>query len=82
MIAVKPKVFFLGEPKMHLGTDDDPGVVQWLRHLGGEEALSCLEHDVSRPSASPRASGSRSTCAAFAGSSSSARMNLRRRRCA
>ena len=44
MIAVKPKVFFLGEPKMHLGTDDDPGVTQWLRHLGGEEALSCLEH--------------------------------------
>ena len=44
MIPVKPKVFFLGEPKMHLGTDDDPGVVQWLRHLGGEEALSCLEH--------------------------------------
>ena len=44
MIAVKPKIFFLGEPKMHLGTDDDPGVTQWLRHLGGEEALSCLEH--------------------------------------
>jgi len=44
MIPVKPKIFFLGEPKMHLGTADDPGVVQWLRHLGGEEALSCLEH--------------------------------------
>ena len=44
MIAVKPKIFFLGEPKMHLGTDDDPGVVQWLRHLGGEEALSCVGH--------------------------------------
>ena len=44
MIPVTPKIFFLGEPKMHLGTDDDPGVVQWLRHLGGEDALSCLEH--------------------------------------
>lgn len=44
MTEVTPKVFFLGEPKMHLGTDDDPGVTQWLRHIGGKEALSCLEH--------------------------------------
>ena len=44
MIAVSPKIFFLGEPKIHMGTNEDPGVVQWLRHLGGEEALSCLNH--------------------------------------
>ena len=44
MIAVQPKIFFLGEPQMHLGTDEDPGVVQWLAHLGGEEAVACLEH--------------------------------------
>jgi thymidylate synthase (FAD) len=44
MTAVTPKVFFLGQPKMHLGSDDDPGVTQWLRHIGGEEALSCMEH--------------------------------------
>ena len=44
MIQVFPRVFFLGQPQIHLGTDDDPGVTQWLRHLGGEEALSCLEH--------------------------------------
>lgn len=29
---------------MHLGTDDDPGVTQWLRHIGGREALDCMEH--------------------------------------
>ena len=44
MIAVKPKIFFLGEPKIHLGTDCDPGVDQWLCHIGGEEALECLDH--------------------------------------
>ncbi len=44
MTPVTPKVFFLGEPKMHLGSDDDPGVTQWLRHIGGEEALSCMSH--------------------------------------
>ena len=37
MIAVQPKIFFLGEPQMHLGTDEDPGVVQWLAHLGGRK---------------------------------------------
>jgi thymidylate synthase (FAD) len=44
MTPVTPKIFFLGEPKMHLGSDDDPGVEQWLRHIGGDEALACMEH--------------------------------------
>lgn len=44
MIPVEPKIFFLGEPKMHLGTTDDPGVTQWLDHIGGAEALACLDH--------------------------------------
>lgn len=44
MREVSPKIFFLGEPKMHRGTDDDPGVTQWLRHIGGEEALECMSH--------------------------------------
>jgi thymidylate synthase (FAD) len=44
MTRVEPKIFFLGEPKMHLGTDDDPGVAQWLRHIGGSEALACMSH--------------------------------------
>jgi thymidylate synthase (FAD) len=44
MTPVTPKIFFLGQPKMHLGTDDDPGVSQWLRHIGGKEALSCMQH--------------------------------------
>jgi thymidylate synthase (FAD) len=44
MIKVEPKMFFLGQPRMHLGTDDDPGVTQWLRHIGGRDALECLQH--------------------------------------
>ena len=44
MTPVTPKVFFLGEPKMHMGTADDPGVTQWLEHIGGADALACLDH--------------------------------------
>jgi thymidylate synthase (FAD) len=44
MKRVEPKIFFLGEPKMHLGSEADPGVIQWLEHVGGEEALACLSH--------------------------------------
>ena len=44
MTPVTPKVFSLAEPTLHLGTDDDPGVIQWLKHVGGQEALSCLDH--------------------------------------
>ncbi len=44
MVPVSPKIFFLGEPQMHTGTPDDPGVVQWLDHIGGAEAVACLEH--------------------------------------
>jgi len=44
MKAVAPKIFFLGEPKMHMGTEDDPGVLQWLDHVGGAAAVACLEH--------------------------------------
>ena len=44
MISVNPRIFFLGQPQIHLGTDDDPGVTQWLRHIGGEEAFACLDH--------------------------------------
>jgi len=29
---------------MHLGSEADPGVIQWLEHVGGEEALACLSH--------------------------------------
>ena len=43
MTPVKPKIFFLGEPQMHLGTEEDPGVVQWLDHIGGDAAMECLE---------------------------------------
>ena len=43
MIEVSPKVFFLGEPKLHLGTDEDPGVVAWLNHIGGDTAVECLD---------------------------------------
>ena len=39
MIAVVPKIFFLGQPKM-----DVEGVRAWLSHIGGEEALACLDH--------------------------------------
>lgn len=28
---------------MNLGTSDDPGVIQWLEHIGGEEARGCLD---------------------------------------
>ena len=44
MTPVTPKIFFLGQPEMHMGTEDDPGVTQWLLHVGGEEALRCLDH--------------------------------------
>ncbi len=44
MIPVEPKIFFLAQPELHGGTEDDPGVEQWLRHIGGDAALSCLEH--------------------------------------
>lgn len=44
MIAVTPKIFFLGEPRMHMGSEGDPGVVQWLRHVGGQDAVDCLLH--------------------------------------
>jgi thymidylate synthase ThyX len=44
MTPVTPKIFFLGQPQMHLGSDDDPGVTQWLRHLGGQDAIDCLLH--------------------------------------
>jgi thymidylate synthase (FAD) len=44
MILVQPKVFFLGEPKLHMGDDNDPGVIAWLNHIGGEEAVRCLDH--------------------------------------
>lgn len=39
MTPVIPKVFFLGEPKMNT-----EGVEAWLRHIGGDEAVACLEH--------------------------------------
>jgi thymidylate synthase (FAD) len=39
MIAVTPKVFFLGEPKIN-----EQGVKDWLTHIGGDAALSCLAH--------------------------------------
>jgi thymidylate synthase (FAD) len=29
---------------MHIGTDEDPGVEQWLRHIGGQDAVDCLKH--------------------------------------
>lgn len=44
MTPVTPKVFFLAEPAIHLGSDDDPGVTAWLRHIGGDEALGCRAH--------------------------------------
>lgn len=44
MTLVTPKVFFLAEPSLHLGTSEDPGVIEWLKHIGGDEALSCLNH--------------------------------------
>ncbi len=44
MTEVSPKIFFLGEPKMHRGTSEDPGVEQWLRHIGGDEAFGVMEH--------------------------------------
>ena len=44
MVKVSPKIFFLGQPRRHLGSDDDPGVTQWLRHIGGNDALDCLLH--------------------------------------
>ena len=43
MTPVTPKIFFLGQPQMHMGTEDDPGVDQWLRHIGGDEAYNCLD---------------------------------------
>lgn len=39
MTPVTPKVFFLGEPKIN-----EIGVRGWLEHIGGEQALGCLEH--------------------------------------
>lgn len=44
MTPVTPKIFFLGEHKMHRGSEGDPGTVAWLRHIGGEEAVACLSH--------------------------------------
>lgn len=44
MTPVTPKIFFLGQPAMHLGDAADPGVIQWLQHIGGQEALNCLKH--------------------------------------
>jgi thymidylate synthase (FAD) len=44
MIPVEPKIFFLGEPRMNMGSDEDPGVSDWLEHIGGKEALDCLNH--------------------------------------
>ena len=39
MTPVTPKIFFLGEPSWNRA-----GVEKWLLHIGGQEALSCLEH--------------------------------------
>jgi thymidylate synthase (FAD) len=44
MKLVEPKIFFLGQPKIHYGTPEDPGVEQWLDFIGGREALNCLDH--------------------------------------
>jgi len=44
VIVVEPKVFFLAEPVLNEGTEEDPGVTQWLEHIGGDEALACLDH--------------------------------------
>lgn len=44
MTPVKPTIFFLGEPIMHVGRPEDPGVIQWLEHIGGEQAVTCLDH--------------------------------------
>jgi hypothetical protein len=44
MISVTPKIYFLGQPQMNMGSPDDPGVINWLLHIGGEEALTCLDH--------------------------------------
>lgn len=44
MIAVEPKIFFLAEPRINWGSSDSPGVHEWLEHIGGAEALSCLDH--------------------------------------
>lgn len=39
MNLVEPKVFFLGETSLEWGNVKD-----WLRHIGGDEALTCLDH--------------------------------------
>lgn len=44
MVKVKPRIFFLGQPSIHWGSEFDPGVQQWLHHIGGEEAYSCLSN--------------------------------------
>ena len=44
MTPVTPRIFFLGEPKINFGSEKNPGVTQWLTHIGGDEALGCLDH--------------------------------------
>lgn len=42
MHLVTPKVFFLGEMTFHRSADN--GVEAWLSHIGGREAVACLDH--------------------------------------
>ena len=50
MISVYPKVFFIAETKSVLSREefaDDPrlpGIMQWLHHIGEQEAVKCLSH--------------------------------------
>lgn len=51
MKIVEPKAFFLGqmmlnkvEEKKETDSDVLPGVVAWLREIGGQEAVDCLDH--------------------------------------
>ena len=39
MIKVEPKIFFLAEP-----CKNDDGIEAWLHHIGGDEAVACLDH--------------------------------------
>lgn len=54
MVKVTPKSFFLGEMQLNWQTAEAvafkedhrvlPGVTDWLEHIGGEQAVACLDH--------------------------------------
>lgn len=54
MVKVTPKSFFLGEMQLNWATPGGatfkvnggtlPGVTDWLNHIGGKEAVACMDH--------------------------------------